>query len=43
MYEILIERTAERDLKSLPAGIFKRLVSRITRYLKIHDRPDPIN
>ena len=29
MYEILIERTAERDLKSLPAGIFKRLVSRI--------------
>jgi mRNA interferase RelE/StbE len=29
VYEILIERTAERDLKSLPAGIFKRLVSRI--------------
>lgn len=29
MYEVLIERTAERDLKSLPTDIFKRIVSRI--------------
>jgi mRNA interferase RelE/StbE len=29
VYEVLIERTAERDLKSLPAAIFNRIVSRI--------------
>ena len=29
MYEILIERTAERDLKSLPTSIFNRIVYRI--------------
>jgi mRNA interferase RelE/StbE len=29
VYEVLIERTAERDLKSLPTAIFNRIVSRI--------------
>ena len=29
MYEVLIERTAERDLKSLPATLFDRIVPRI--------------
>jgi mRNA-degrading endonuclease RelE of RelBE toxin-antitoxin system len=29
VYEVLIERTAERDLKSLPTAIFNRIVPRI--------------
>ena len=29
MYEVLIERTAERDLKSLPTNLFDRIVPRI--------------
>ena len=29
MYEVLIERTAERDLKSLPTTLFHRIVPRI--------------
>lgn len=29
MYELLIERTAERDLKSLPSTIVNRIVPRI--------------
>ena len=29
MYELLIERTAERDLKSLPTTLFDRIVPRI--------------
>ncbi len=29
MYEVLIERTAEHDLKSLPTNIFDRIVPRI--------------
>ena len=29
MYELLIERTAERDLKSLPATLFDRIIPRI--------------
>lgn len=29
MYEVLIERTAERDLKSLPTKLFDRIVPRI--------------
>jgi mRNA interferase RelE/StbE len=29
VYEVLIERTAERDLKSLPTTLFGRIVPRI--------------
>jgi mRNA interferase RelE/StbE len=29
VYEVLIERTAERDLKSLPTALFSRIVPRI--------------
>ena len=29
MYEVLIERSVERDLKSLPTPLFHRIVSRI--------------
>jgi mRNA interferase RelE/StbE len=29
VYEVLIERTAERDLQSLPGNIFNRIVPRI--------------
>ena len=29
MYEVLIERTAERDLKSLPGALFDRIIPRI--------------
>ena len=29
MYEVLIERTAERDLRSLPIPIFNRIIPRI--------------
>jgi mRNA-degrading endonuclease RelE of RelBE toxin-antitoxin system len=29
VYEVLVERTAERDLKSLPSTVFDRIVTRI--------------
>ena len=29
MYEVLVERTAERDLQSLPQAILKRIIPRI--------------
>lgn len=38
MYEVLIERTAERDLRSLPHNIFNRIVARI-RALAENPRP----
>jgi mRNA interferase RelE/StbE len=38
VYEALIERTAERDLKSLPTSIFNRIVSRI-KTLSENPRP----
>ena len=38
MYEVLIERTAERDLQSLPHSIFNRIVPRI-RALAGNPRP----
>jgi mRNA interferase RelE/StbE len=38
VYEVLIERTAERDLKSLPTSIFNRIVSRI-KTLSENPRP----
>jgi mRNA interferase RelE/StbE len=38
VYEILIERAAERDLKGLSPEIFKRIVSRI-RALAENPRP----
>lgn len=38
MYEVLIERAAERDLKSLPTAIFNRIVPRI-RALAEDPRP----
>lgn len=38
MYEVLIERSAERDLKSLPTPLFHRIVSRI-RALADNPRP----
>ena len=38
MYEVLIERTAERDLKSLPTHLFDRIVPRIKG---LADNPRP--
>lgn len=38
MYEVLIERTAERDLQSLPGNIFNRIVPRI-KALAENQRP----
>jgi mRNA interferase RelE/StbE len=38
VYEVLIERAAERDLKSLPTAIFNRIVPRI-RALAEDPRP----
>ena len=35
MYELLIERTAERDLKSLPATHFDRIIPRIKALAEI--------
>ena len=35
MYEVLIERTAERDLKSLPTKLFDRIVPRIKALAEI--------
>ncbi len=35
MYEVLIERTAERDLKSLPTNLFDRIVPRIKALAEI--------
>jgi mRNA interferase RelE/StbE len=39
VHEIYIERTAERDLKRLPAGAFARVVARI-RALAANPRPE---
>jgi len=38
VYEVLIERTAERDLKSLPTNLFDRIVTRI-KALAVIPRP----
>jgi mRNA interferase RelE/StbE len=38
VYEVLIERSAERDLKSLPTPLFHRIVSRIKA---LADNPRP--
>ena len=38
MYEVLIERAAERDLRSLPSILFNRIVSRIK---VLTDNPRP--
>ena len=38
MYDVFIERTAERDLRSLPTSIFKRIVPRM-RALAENPRP----
>ena len=38
MYEVLIERTAERDLQSLPSNILNRIVPRI-KALAENSRP----
>ena len=35
MYEVLIERTAERDLKSLSTNLFDRIVPRIKALAEI--------
>lgn len=34
MYEILLEQTAEKDLKKLPADIFKRIIPKIKALAK---------
>jgi mRNA-degrading endonuclease RelE of RelBE toxin-antitoxin system len=34
VYEVLIERSAERDLKSLPTNLFDRIVPRIKALIK---------
>jgi mRNA-degrading endonuclease RelE of RelBE toxin-antitoxin system len=34
VYEVLIERTAERDLKSLPTTLFDRIIPRIKSLVK---------
>jgi hypothetical protein len=39
VYEVLIERTAERDLESLPTKLFDRIVPRI----KAPSVPGPIS
>jgi mRNA interferase RelE/StbE len=38
VYEVLIERTAERELKSLPTNLFDRIVTRI-KALAVTPRP----
>ena len=38
MYDVLIERTAERDIKSLPTALFDRILPRITA---LADNPRP--
>ena len=38
MYEVFVERTAERDLQSLPQAILKRIVPRIKA---LSDNPRP--
>ena len=35
MYEVLIERTAEHDLKSLPTTLFNRIIPRIKALAEI--------
>lgn len=39
MYEVILERIAERDLKKLPADIFSRIIPEI-KSLKQDARPD---
>lgn len=38
MYEVYLERSAERDLKKLPADLFQRLVAHL-KNLAIHPKP----
>ena len=38
MYDVLIERTAERDIKSLPTALFDRILPRIKA---LADSPRP--
>ncbi len=38
MYDVLIERTAERDIKSLPTALFDRILPRIKAFA---DNPRP--
>ena len=38
MYDVLIERTAERDIKSLPTALVDRILPRITA---LADNPRP--
>jgi mRNA interferase RelE/StbE len=38
VYEVLVERTAERDLQSLPQAILKRIIPRIKA---LSDNPRP--
>ena len=38
MYDVLIERTAERDIKSLPTALFDRILPRIKA---LADNPRP--
>ena len=38
MYDVLIERTAERDIKSLPTALFDRILPRIKA---LSDNPRP--
>jgi mRNA interferase RelE/StbE len=40
VYEIVIEKRAERDLKRLPAGLFQKLVPSIK---KLKNNPRPAN
>ncbi len=40
VYEIVIEKRAERDLKRLPAGLFRKLVASIK---KLKNNPRPSN
>ncbi|MEO6697617.1 MAG: type II toxin-antitoxin system RelE/ParE family toxin [Gammaproteobacteria bacterium] len=39
MYEVILERAAERDLKKLPADIFARIIPRIKALVK-NSRPE---
>ncbi len=39
MYEVILERAAERDLKQLPADIFARIIPRIKALAK-NSRPE---
>ena len=43
MYEVLVERIAERDLKSLPSTVLDRIVARIKALAEFHAPPDAIS